>query len=263
MRRRRLANALIVTGVLALAYGACVYFWREPVTDLYAMYKQHQLAGQLAKVFAEYQPPSDSQPTPDSQASASSLDPPVAAADPSDETSLAVLEADTRRAAQRMLAGLKPDQVVGRIVIPKLGIHPIFVNGTSWGADLSRGPGRYQQTSLPGLGKVMAIAGHRTTFGAWFRHIDRMAAGDPIKIEMPYGTFTYTVVTHQIVSNDDWSVIRPRGYDELVLSACHPLYSASHRYIVFARLSEVETRSGISYAVRAPVPAGTLTPAAT
>jgi len=39
-------------------------------------------------------------------------------------------------------------------------------------ADLSKGPGHYMNTSFPGLGSTVAIAGHRTTYGAWFRHID-------------------------------------------------------------------------------------------
>ena len=57
---------------------------------------------------------------------------------------------------------------------------------------------------------------------------------------MPYGTFTYRVLRHRIVDNGDWSIMRKVGFDELVLSACHPLYSASHRYVIFARLESVK-----------------------
>jgi sortase A len=53
---------------------------------------------------------------------------------------------------------------------------------------------------------------------------------------MPYGTFRYTVFTHRIVAADDWTILRRRGFEQLVLTACHPLYSASHRWVVFARL---------------------------
>ena len=48
------------------------------------------------------------------------------------------------------------------------------------------------------------------------------------------------------------------GHDRLILSACHPLYSASHRYVVFARLESVKL-PGARHAVRV-VPAS---PAAT
>jgi sortase (surface protein transpeptidase) len=42
-----------------------------------------------------------------------------------------------------------------------------------------------------------------------------------------------------VVPNTDWAIIKPQGYERLVLSACHPLYSASHRWVVFARAVSV------------------------
>ena len=69
--------------------------------------------------------------------------------------------------------------------------------------------------------------------------------------EMPYGTFTYRVLRHQIVDNGDWSIMRKVGFDELVLSACHPLYSADQRYVVFARLANVKL-AGASRGVNLP-----------
>ena len=33
------------------------------------------------------------------------------------------------------------------------------------------------------------------------------------------------------------------GYDRLVLSACHPLYSAAKRIVVFARLKSTKPRN--------------------
>jgi sortase A len=59
------------------------------------------------------------------------------------------------------------------------------------------------------------------------------------------------VLFHKVVKSNDWSIIRERGFDELVLSACHPLYSASHRWVVFARLAEVTPSAGQSYALAA------------
>ena len=40
----------------------------------------------------------------------------------------------------------------------------------------------------------------------------------------------------------DLSVIHRVGYDRLVLSACHPLYSAAKRIVVFARLVDAVPR---------------------
>ena len=81
-----------------------------------------------------------------------------------------------------------------------------------------------------------AIAGHRTTYGAPFRQIDQLRRGQPITIDMPDGRFVYRVERTKIVDDQDLSVLDEVGYQRLVLSACHPLYSAAQRVIVFARL---------------------------
>jgi sortase A len=253
--RRKLGTILIVVGTLALAYGATVYFWKDPVTDLYAAWKQHQLNGQLQEEFAAYEQanepavtvaPVETTTTP---ASPTADTPPPTPAEPVAEPEVEDPAETVRRAAERYFAKIKPGQALGRLTIPKLDIDPVFVNGTKWGRDLSRGPGRYPETSVPGLGELTAIAGHRTTFGAWFRHIDELERGDDIVVELPYGTFHYVVTGHEIVDDEDWSVIEPRGYDTLVLSACHPLYSAKQRWIVYARLDRVELPDGESFKV--------------
>jgi sortase (surface protein transpeptidase) len=41
---------------------------------------------------------------------------------------------------------------------------------------------------------------------------------------------------HRIVGSRDWSILRRPSFEKLVLSACHPLYSATHRFVVYARL---------------------------
>jgi sortase A len=171
---------------------------------------------------------------------------------PKKPTAQELVEASRERveaAANRMNDKLRMGHALGRIKAQRLGLSAIFVQGTRWGPDLSQGPGHYVQTSLPGVGRTMGIAAHRTTFGAWFRHIDSFRAGDSITLQLPYATFHYRVFGHTIVDNDDWKIIRDRGFDLLVLSACHPLYSASHRYIVFAALVRVDPVRGIPYAV--------------
>jgi len=89
---------------------------------------------------------------------------------------------------------------------------------------------------MPGSGGVVAIAGHRTTYGHPFRHIDDLRPGDRITLELPYGTYEYVAYARRIVDDHNWSILRPRTFEKLVLTACHPLYSAEQRYVVFARL---------------------------
>jgi sortase A len=156
--RRRLGTVLIVAGLLVLAYGAAVLFWRDPVTDLYSRYQQHKLAGELEQAWPDYR---TGRLSADFHGGGAAR--------------LAAVQeqvADAARDFQRRLRDGKP---LGRIVSRRMGVRIIFVQGTSWAHELSKGPGHYKRTSVPGLGKTTAIAGHRTTFGAPFRKIDRLA----------------------------------------------------------------------------------------
>lgn len=225
-----------------LAYAAAVLFWRDPATDLYNRFQQNRLESALEAEFAAWdseQPPAqadeDEEAAPDEPAAAG----------------IGVSRARTAGDARRFARSLEQGQAFGRIEIPGIGIEAVVVHGTRWGADLSRGPGHYERTEVPGLGKTVGIAGHRTTFGAPFRRIDDIEVGDRITLEMPYATFRYRVFEHEIVDADDWSVIRDRGFDTLMLSACHPLYGASERWIVYARLVEVTPRQGEAYTLAA------------
>ena len=128
-------------------------------------------------------------------------------------------------------------------MISKIGASYDVVQGTD-AASLEKGPGHYPATSLPGLGQTVAIAGHRTTYLAPFRHIDELRPGDQILLKMPYGQFTYVVQYHRIVLPTALWITRNVGYERLVLSACNPLYSAAQRIVMFARLRTIEPAPG-------------------
>jgi len=59
--------------------------------------------------------------------------------------------------------------------------------------------------------------------------------GDRIELAMPYGRFEYRVERTRIVPPTATEVTDRVGFDRLILSACHPLYSAAQRIVVFAR----------------------------
>ncbi|MGH6886946.1 MAG: class E sortase, partial [Geminicoccales bacterium] len=124
---------------------------------------------------------------------------------------------------------------VGRIRIPAIDVDKVVVEGTDT-ASLRKGPGHYPGTVLPGRPGTTAIAGHRTTYGAPGRRIDEIERGDEIVVEMPYARFSYRFERSRIVDPSHVGVVRDVDHDRLVLTACHPLYSASQRYVVFARL---------------------------
>jgi sortase A len=234
---RRLGTTLAVLGVLLVVYAAMVVFWRDPVTSIYTAYEQHAMSGQLHNTFDSWQQAAKRE----LGVSLDTTGTHGGATTGATMSSAKVLHS-ARRLALKFAATEKghTGRPLGRIKIKRIGLSTIVVENTDYWGSLSKGPGRYQEGSFPGLGQTTGIAGHRTTFAAPFRHIDSIRTGDPIVLQMPYGTFTYRVLRHRIVDNGDWSIMRKVGFDELVLSACHPLYSAAQRYVVFARLESVQ-----------------------
>jgi sortase A len=220
----------MLVGVFVLAYGAATLFWRDPITDLYARWQQHRLDDALAASIAEFR---------ESEAQLAGQRAGAVGA-----VGVTQRRRELVATARRFDRRLRIGQPLGRIIVPRLKLNKVFVHGTRWRQDLSRGPGHYPQTGIPAIASTVAIAGHRTTFGAPFRYINKLREGDAITLELPYGTFHYAVFKHKIVDNSDWSIIKPRGFDAVVLSACHPLYSAAQRWVVFARLTSVETMDG-------------------
>jgi sortase A len=130
-----------------------------------------------------------------------------------------------------------PGDALGKLLMPAIGVSEYVVEGTD-ADNLRKGPGHYPATPLPGQRGTSAIAGHRTTYGAPFRKLDKLEKGDRIIVELPYGTFVYRVERTQIVDDSALWVTRKVGHDRLVLTACHPLYSAEQRIVAFARLTD-------------------------
>ena len=137
-----------------------------------------------------------------------------------------------KRVIQKM--PLKGD-AIGRIEITAIGVDEYVVEGTDV-ESLRKGPGHYPETPLPGQHGTAAIAGHRTTYGAPFRRIDDLHRGELITVDMPYARYVYRVEETKTVVPTDLSVLDRVGHDRLVLSACHPLYSAAERVVVFSKL---------------------------
>lgn len=138
-----------------------------------------------------------------------------------------------------------PGDAIGRIEMPTIGKTAYMIEGTGTG-DLRKGPGHYADTPLPGERGTVAIAGHRTTFGAPFRKLDKLKKGDTIRLQMPYGRFIYRVQRNHVVDPSEVGVKRRVAYDRLVLTACHPLYSAAERIVTFARLVRRDQRSTVT-----------------
>jgi sortase A len=214
---RQLSTIFIMAGLLLLLDVGLTLVWQEPVSALYAQYRQDALADDL-----------DALSEPNLR--------------PAEVEALERLPLDKDRAAflaRALKRRTEAGDAIGRVRIPEVDSSHVVVEGTD-GGSLRKGPGHYPETPLPGIRGTVAIAGHRTTYGAPFRDLDKLERGDEIVIDMPYGRFLYDVEKSQIVDpNALWVTNRVR-YDRLVLTACHPKYSAAQRIVIFARFDRAE-----------------------
>jgi sortase A len=214
---RDISSVLIISGLLLMIDAGVTLLWQEPVTAVIALIKQSE----VDKRFLSYRTA------------------PLSRADQQALRSLLTEQQRIAFLARREQRQVRTGDAVGKIDISKIGVSFNVVQGTDE-ASLEKGPGHYPATALPGLAQTVAIAGHRTTYLAPFRHLDALKPGDQVVLTMPYGRFTYVVQYHKIVLPTALWITRNVGYDRLVLSACNPLYSAAQRIVIFARLQDMQ-----------------------
>lgn len=233
---RILSIALITSGIVVMADIVLTLTWKEPLSSIYASIQQGKAEDSLARLQQHF-------PSPALLRRAEGA--------PDVEGRVGIL-------ADAFENEVKTGEGIGRIAIPRIDLDIVVVQGTDT-ASLQKGPGHYSSgnigpssggtvetakkigdgSAFPGQGRTIGIAGHRTTYLAPFRHIDQIQPGDKIYLEMPYANLTYVVQKHEIVSPSEVSIVRNVGYERLVLTACHPLYSAAQRYVQFAKLKDV------------------------
>lgn len=214
----------MVGGLLLVVEAAVTVAWKEPVSSLIATRAQAGLDDDLDQLVRE--------------AHANESPPPTGR----DRSQVRRKRDVAARAALRQQQRAKTGKPIGRIRIPTLDVSFVLVEGTGTGP-LRKGPGHYEDTPFPGLDGTFGVAGHRTTYGAPFGDIDRLDRGDMIEVLMPYAKFSYRVKKTEIVEPDEVWVKKSRGRERLVLTACHPRFSAAQRIVVFADLHKLQIRS--------------------
>jgi sortase A len=215
-----LGGLAVFVGFVLIADAVATVLWQDPITAVFTQADQKALSKKLERLEQAPLPPSTL-----------AL---VKRAGTAEER-MAVLATDLGR---RTTAG----GPLGRIDVPRAGVSFVFVAGTGE-SSLKKGPGHYAGTALPGQRGTVAIAGHRTTYSAPFRNLDRLRRGDSIRLTMPYGQFRYGVERKRVVAPSNVNVLRHERHDRLVLTTCTPPFSAAKRLIVSAR-SEGATPRG-------------------
>ena len=126
---------------------------------------------------------------------------------------------------------------IARLTIPKLDLHAIVIEGTSYRA-LKAGPGHLVETPLPGDIGNSVLAGHRDTF---FRKLNDLVAGDSILVEREGRTYRFTVAGRKIVEPGDISVLSSSTEPRLTLITCYPPHfigPAPKRLVIMGELAE-------------------------
>jgi sortase A len=239
MRRlaRIVGTLMVIGGVGCLAWMVTVWQWQDPITAATHALDQRRLENSFEERLEDF----------DSRRSTRPEQPPAEGEEPDlpapPRPSPAELRRTIRADARAWRKASSRGDPIARLRLPTLDVSEIVVNGTD-SSTLKEGPGRYLGTAMPGENELVYIAGHRTTYGAPFSRIDRLERGDPVLVELPYGSFRYRVTGHRIVDDNDLTVLESKGFEELALQACHPRFFASQRYIAYAELVSVTSPGG-------------------
>jgi sortase A len=214
-----LGGLAVLIGLVLLADAIITVVWEDPFTTVFTQHEQKALGKQLAT--AE-----------DAALSANTLE--LVRRAGSESERMALLAGNERATA-------RPGDALGRLFIPKTGKNFVFVSGTGV-ETLKKGPGHYWGTALPGEPGTVAIAGHRTTYGAPFHNLGKLRRGYAITLTMPYGRFTYSVEGSRSVPPTKTTVLHNSNYQRLVLTTCTPIGSDDKRLVVTARLRQATPR---------------------
>lgn len=152
------------------------------------------------------------------------------------QSGLVDLEACEEPAADLTAYGIE-DEIIGVLEIPAMELTmPVYLGASN--AHLAAGAAVLGNTSAPigGNSTNCVIAGHRGWKGAdYFRHIDRLQAGDTVRLTNLWETLTYTVADIQIIQPHEVDKIKIQpNRDLLTLLTCHPYASGGReRYVVY------------------------------
>ena len=152
------------------------------------------------------------------------------------QCNLTDLEACEEPAADLTTYGIE-DEIIGVLEIPSMELTmPVYLGASD--AHLAAGAAVLGNTSAPigGDNTNCVIAGHRGWRGAdYFRHIDKLAVGDTVRLTNLWETLTYTVADIQIIQPHQIERIKIQSNrDLLTLLTCHPYASGGReRYVVY------------------------------
>lgn len=144
--------------------------------------------------------------------------------------------------AKLATAGLDPKNFSNQsklgIQIPKIGVNSPAWQGVGASQLLEKGFWIYPASTSPGEGEIIMLC-HRRYFGpndprtCWY--LDKVGRGDSIYMQFQGVSFEYKVSNIQVFPANDPRIYQySRTKDAIRIVTCTPLYSDTHRLVVFA-----------------------------
>jgi len=121
------------------------------------------------------------------------------------------------------------------IQIPAIKVDAPVFQGDNW-EQLRKGVGQHLGTPDPGQSGNLVLAGHNDIYGEVFRDLDRLKAGDTIKIFTITHQYVYVVTGIQIVEPTQVEVMAPTSNSIVTLISCYPYLVDNKRIVVKATL---------------------------
>lgn len=126
--------------------------------------------------------------------------------------------------------------------VPSVGISQVIVEAKSI-KEVHERVWRRPATSTPDKGSNTVLVAHRyATIGgnrsSTFYELPSLVVGEKVYVTWKGKLYTYQVTSEEVVLPDEVSVENPTEYSELTLYTCTPLWTATHRFVVHARLVE-------------------------
>jgi len=146
-----------------------------------------------------------------------------------------------RREAARediSIESLKPIPKENTLVIPQIGVDSIVVEGIGPDA-LDRGLWHRPNSSTPDKGGNTVITGHRFLYSSGpktFYNLDQIKIGDKFFMFWEGKEYDYEVVDIFVVEPDQIEIEDNSPEPLLTLYTCTPLWSATQRLVIRARL---------------------------
>ena len=126
-----------------------------------------------------------------------------------------------------------PGAPVGRLLIPRLGLDEVIVEGVD-GDALNAGPGHLPGSALPGAPGNAVVSAHRDRH---FHALSDIAPGDTVTTVTERGTVVWVVTSRRVVSSSAPALFETAS-PTLTLTTCWPVRyvgPAPDRLIVTAR----------------------------